>query len=402
MAFRSPRKALALALAASAACVAAASAADRPPTSLHLVGDHWTAWNPPTNLPPDAKVHIVVKGDTLWDLAKTYLGNPYLWPQIWEKNQYVLDAHWIYPGDPLIVGVQVAPATQAAAAPVEEGQIATTTGEEDADTAPQLRPDSAAARRNTPIPLGSERDIHCTGFIAEIEESLPWGIAASEYDELVPRVDAAKNWSLGHGLFGRVQTVKYQLSLGDVVYLDSGRAAGLSPGMVLLAVEPRNVVRDPDSREKLGRFNAYLGRVRVLTALDDRAIAEVIQSCEGLRVGARMKTFEPEPVPLARRPSMRPVNDPTLNDLEAAPQIVHADGSLFSLGEDHVVFIDRGESDDVYPGDIFTIYRTATERGGLPIPVGELGVLSVRPHSATAKIIEARYPVYIGDHLERH
>jgi hypothetical protein len=400
MAFRFRRPALALAVAAVAA---AASASDRPPTSLHLVGDHWTAWNPPATLPPDAKVHIVVKGDTLWDLAKTYLGNPYLWPQIWEKNQYVLDAHWIYPGDPLIVGVEVAPASQAAAeteAPVAE-TVAVAEGEDD-DQQRALRPDSAAARRNTPIPLGSERDIHCTGFISEIDEALPWGITGSEYDELVPRVDAAKNWKLGEGMFGRVQTVKYQLSLGDVVYLDSGRAAGLSAGMVLLAVEPKGIVRDPDSRKAIGRFNAYLGRVRVLTALEDRSIAEVVQNCEGLRIGARMKTFEPEPVPLARRPQNRPVNDPTLNDLGAAPQIVHADSSLFSLGEDHVVFIDRGESDDVYPGDIFTIYRTATERGGLPIPVGELGVLSVRAHSATAKIIEARYPVYIGDKLERH
>ena len=75
MAFRSPRKALALALAASAACVAAVSAADRPPTSLHLVGDHWTAWNPPTNLPPDAKVPIGVKGDTLWAFGSSTADN---------------------------------------------------------------------------------------------------------------------------------------------------------------------------------------------------------------------------------------------------------------------------------------------------------------------------------------
>ena len=43
-------------------------------------------------------------------------------------------------------------------------------------------------------------------------------------------------------------------------------------------------------------------------------IAEVISECEGLRVGARLKVFEPEPVPLARRPLPRPVNDPTLAD----------------------------------------------------------------------------------------
>ncbi len=53
--------------------------------------------------PEGAKVHTVVPGDTFWALAATNLGNPYLWPQIWEKNQYVLDAHWIYPGDPLVL-----------------------------------------------------------------------------------------------------------------------------------------------------------------------------------------------------------------------------------------------------------------------------------------------------------
>jgi len=88
----------------------AVAAADRPPQDLHLVGDHWTAWNPPA-VPATAdaqQIHIVVKGDTLWALAGKYLGNPYLWPQIWEKNQYILDAHWIYPGDPLVLGLNVA------------------------------------------------------------------------------------------------------------------------------------------------------------------------------------------------------------------------------------------------------------------------------------------------------
>jgi len=44
----------------------AASAADTPPKTLHKVGDHWTAWDPPAVPPdaPDAQVHIVVPGDT--------------------------------------------------------------------------------------------------------------------------------------------------------------------------------------------------------------------------------------------------------------------------------------------------------------------------------------------------
>ena len=80
-----------------------------PPKNLKKVGDHWTAWDPPMDLPPDAEVHIIQSGDTLWDLAEAFLGNPYLWPQIWERNSYILDAHWIYPGDPLVLGIRVEP-----------------------------------------------------------------------------------------------------------------------------------------------------------------------------------------------------------------------------------------------------------------------------------------------------
>ena len=379
-----------------------ASAADQPPSKLHLVGDHWTAWNPPTDLPADAKVHIVVKGDTFWALAATNLGNPYLWPQLWEKNQYVLDAHWIYPGDPLVVGVEVVPAeTVGATGGAMEQTIVPTKPAEPAAEDQSTRRDASEARRNEPVPLGGESDIYCTGYIGELDEALPWRVSGSEYEALTPRLNEVQNWSVARGMFGQTETLKYELSFGDVIYLEGGRREGLTPGMVLVAVEPQDRVRHPVTGEMAGRFYAYQGRVRVLTAQEDRSIAEIVQSCGGgLHVGARLKKFEPEPVPLARRPTPRPVNDPTQADLGAAPVILHADSSLFTLGQDHVVFIDRGETDDVYPGDLFTIYRTSLT-GQPPVPVGELAVLSVRPHSAVAKILESRYPIYLGDRLER-
>ena len=41
----------------------------RPPTNLKKVGDHWTPWDPPVS-PDGARVYLIEKGDTLWDLAQ--------------------------------------------------------------------------------------------------------------------------------------------------------------------------------------------------------------------------------------------------------------------------------------------------------------------------------------------
>lgn len=50
------------------------------------------------------RTHEVVKGETLWDLAGRYLGNPFRWPLIAEANRgLVVDPDLIYPGEVLVI-----------------------------------------------------------------------------------------------------------------------------------------------------------------------------------------------------------------------------------------------------------------------------------------------------------
>jgi hypothetical protein len=365
------------------------AAADRPPQDLHLVDGHWTAWNPPQP-PAGSQVHVIERGDTLWDLAARFYGNAYLWPQIWERNQYILDAHWIYPGDPLVLGLEVAPVDTLAEGGEEVEPEDTGTPDGDVLTAEQAA--------GEPVPLGGESDIYCTGFIGDLDEKFEHTIIGSEYESLGPDLDQLPSYGF-RGEYGRPGTAKYNLSTSDIVYLDGGRARGMSPGSLFTVIEPQRQVIHPVTKQVVGRFYHYLGRIRVLSVQEETAIGEIVHSCDPILVGHQLRTFEPEPVPLGRLGALRPVNYPEPEeDLRDNPVILFTQDNLVSIAEDHVVYIDRGEDAEVTPGDMYTIYRK--NRDGLPpIVVGELAVLAVHKSSSLAKVIESRYAVFLGDWL---
>lgn len=62
---------------------------------------------------PTERYHVVVRGDTLWALAKHYYGHGYEWTKIWDKNKAMLvkrdgrnakdKGHWIYPGQRIFI-----------------------------------------------------------------------------------------------------------------------------------------------------------------------------------------------------------------------------------------------------------------------------------------------------------
>jgi hypothetical protein len=396
-----PRTALAL---AALLTLAVPAAAQTPPQDLHRVGDHWTAWDPPTSFPEGVEVYTIVPGDTLWDLSQRVLGDPYLWPQIWERNRYILDAHWIYPGDPLLLGLQVTePPTPVPAETTELGEPPETVpGEGETPAEVEVAASSkGAVEIGAPsypfLPLGSADDIYCSGYIGEVDEEFPYRVVGSEYEYLKPTFEYSGVRAPIQARFGAAETVKYGLSLGDIVYLDQGEAGGLAAGDVLTVVEPQHVIRHPRSGRAVGRYHTYNGRVLVLAVQEATAIGEIVQSCHTVIIGSTLRPFVPEPVPSERKEPMRPLTDPSSREAFVdAATIVFAKDGLVTVGQDHVVFIDQGEDQELFPGDILTVYRLPANDLP-PIVLGEVAILSVRLHTALAKVITSRYPIYVGD-----
>lgn len=51
-----------------------------------------------------SRTHVVRRGDTLWDIAQSYLADPFQWPQIYDLNTNIIaDPHWIYPNQELVL-----------------------------------------------------------------------------------------------------------------------------------------------------------------------------------------------------------------------------------------------------------------------------------------------------------
>ena len=338
-------------------------------TGPATVPTHWSKNKYPTSVPEGATYYLVEKGDTLWDLSKRFLGNPYLWPQIWNENRYIADAHWIYPGDPLIIP-KVALVSERAGVPGVGGL-----GEEEGEGLPGEGAEAGAGGAAL-YPVTEEVTMQCAAYIVDSHEDESLKIIGSE-------LGAAKN----------------AFSDRDILYLNKGTNAGIKAGDVFSFHQRVYDVKHPANHKNLGSKIETTGWGRVILVQENAATVVVDQACGDIHAGDYVKAFEKMNVPLALRRLPADRLTPSSGKAQGYVVDIAEDSSMAGTGQ--LVSLDLGSQTGVAPGNVLVVYRTMYP--SVPTPrnvLGEVVVITTREKTATAKVTYSNDAIMNGDQVE--
>ncbi|MGA1796448.1 MAG: LysM peptidoglycan-binding domain-containing protein [bacterium] len=334
---------------------------------------------------PVSDIYIVTTGDTLWNISAQFLGDPYLWPALWQINPHIKDPHWIFPGE--IVNLRrittstpaltPAPPPETAPPPEEEKPPVkvVTTKPEKKTKAPEI---IMAPKRREPQFAATQEKIDSCSFLIPKKEFHD----RKRYEEWGSIVDSKEE--------------KISLSYLDHIYIDRG-TGGVVPGQVLTIFRIARELEDNKWLKGHYYMIKILGKAQVVEVFDEVSLATITKSYSEIHVGDMVKPYESMPRPL--------ITPPRMTDLEG--KIIESESKKTDLSQYDIVFLNLGKADGIEPGNPFEIYRFDSVKAGpgkndvkeMVRPLGELLVLRREERTATALITKSILPIAEGDRI---
>ncbi|MFZ2971975.1 LysM peptidoglycan-binding domain-containing protein [Ferribacterium limneticum] len=332
----------ALILAVTAACASAAE-------PLTLVDN-----------PPDR--HIVVKGDTLWDISGKFLKQPWRWPEIWQMNkEEIKNPHWIYPGDIILLD--------------------TSSG------SPRLK----MAKRVT----GQDGRIQPTVHSSPSQLVIP-SIPPNVIEPFISQPLIAQTSDSNSGVkITAAQEDRMLLGSGDSFYASGIPDASVEKWHVFRRGKP---LKDPETGATIAYEAFFLGNARLLKP-GEPASLRVTMAKEEM---ARGDELIPAPPPdIISYVPHRP-------DQEVAAKVMSIYGGVQEGGTTSVVSLTRGKRDGLEVGHVLALFRKRvsinTDDQGIrtltPVPEERYGlafVFRVFDNVAYALVVDSSKSVIIGD-----
>ena len=271
--------------------------------------------------------HVVVKGDTLWDISAKFLKSPWLWPELWRTNDdHIKNPHLIYPGD--VIYLVMTP----------DGPRLSKM--ETVKLSPSIHSEPIKGDAIPPIPYAAVK--------AFLERPL---IADTDVLAKAPRLIASE---AGRGLSG----------LGDRVYAN-GVADDTAKWTIVRVGKP---LKDPATGEVIAHEVAYVGDAKTLVK-GSPATLVITAADREVQAGDRLipamtagdTNFEPHA-------PAKPVDGRIISSL----------GSDQTAGRYATVVVNKGSADGLESGQVLAVFHPGATVGRAE---GESRIESFSPKS---------------------
>jgi hypothetical protein len=301
--------------------------------------------------------YVVQVGDTLWDIAATFLKDPWFWPEIWHINQQIENPHLIYPGDVLgLVYIDGRP---------QVTNIRASTYR----MSPQARV-TPITQAVTSIPYESVAAFLSSGAVLEKRET----------DRLPYMLDTRGDHLMA--------------SAGNEIYVRG--LEGAQPGSRYNVVSVGGPLIDPDDNKLIGYQGRFVAEGTLRRSGDPQTVALTDSNREAIS-GDRLIP-EAANIPLNFYPKAPSTN--------IDGRIISVVGGVTQIGQYMVVVLNRGTRDGLAVGDVLTVWEAGEKiddrfgGGRVRLPdeeAGTLMVFKVYDRIGYGLIMEAREPIHIHD-----
>lgn len=295
--------------------------------------------------------YSIKKGDTLWDISKDKLEDPFLWPKLWKENPQIKNPDLIYPGEKIRIPSKeeeiVPPVVKA---PIEEIPLM---------VAPEIIEEKPVIEVPKEIPkkyIIDKKLYIATGRISDKPSSI---------GEIV-------NTPAGRTIVGN----------SDVVYLKINSDVAVSDKFFIL--KDVKEVRHPVTGKSLGHQIRIIGILEVIGTDNNVPKAQITTVFEDIYTGNGLMPYvETEP----------PVVPATVRTPDIQGYIIESYTNSLMVSKGDIIYLDKGQNDGLEAGDIFAIFsKTPVERS-----IGTIQVISLQPTTSAAIILKSEKEIMIGD-----
>lgn len=302
------------------------------------------------------QMHIVQKGDTLWDISSTYLYDPFLWPQIWNANRDIENPHLIYPGQEIVIPSEVTrrPKPPSVAKPALPPPPPKPEAPPAVEPGPKPEPKPAAAAKQKMVKV-----LSTYGFIVDEKE-------------------------IGLGTITSTEEKRLLIRPGMKVYITTPEGSTLDRDGLYSIVRVFNEVIHPVTKKKIGYLAKVLGDVKVVDSQEKLSTAVVQDVYREAKVGDRI-------IKHIDYMSLVPDSGPGQPLNLEGYILLNPEGKTL-LGQYDIVFVDLGSNDGLAPGDLLTLVENKDKVDDVEPPeepVGELEILVTRPDTSVAEIVKS-------------